>query len=68
MSGHRPVPLYRDTAGEFARIHHPDGPTGFVVRPDGRLGARFPLAGTEAALRDCLTALSAPRQGRSRGY
>ncbi|MGW0579795.1 FAD-dependent monooxygenase, partial [Streptomyces sp. NPDC002920] len=55
-----PFPGYRDAAGEFARLYRPDGPTGFVVRPDGQLGARFPLAGTQAALSDYLTLLSAP--------
>lgn len=54
------VPVYRDTAGEFARLYRPDGATGFVVRPDGQLGARFPLAGTAAALSAYRTALSAP--------
>ncbi|WP_457034100.1 FAD-dependent monooxygenase [Kitasatospora sp. P5_F3] len=53
------APEYRDTAGEFARLYRPDGATGFVVRPDGQLGARFPLAGTAAALSDYRTALSA---------
>ncbi|MFC8447485.1 FAD-dependent monooxygenase [Kitasatospora sp. NPDC057223] len=54
------VPEYRDAAGEFARLYRPDGPTGFVVRPDGQLGARFPLAGTAAALTGYLEALSVP--------
>ncbi|WP_432121134.1 FAD-dependent monooxygenase [Streptomyces sp. S1] len=53
-----PVPVYRDAAGEFARLYLPDGATGFVVRPDGQLGARFPLGGAAAALDDCLRALS----------
>ncbi|MFC8270678.1 FAD-dependent monooxygenase [Streptomyces cinereoruber] len=53
-----PVPVYRDAAGEFARLHLPDGATGFVVRPDGQLGARFPLGGAAAALDDYLGALS----------
>ncbi|WP_370417122.1 hypothetical protein AB8O64_00515 [Streptomyces sp. QH1-20] len=35
-------------------------PTGFLVRPDGQLGARFPLTDTAAALSDCFRALSAP--------
>ncbi|MFF5714056.1 FAD-dependent monooxygenase [Streptomyces sp. NPDC012756] len=52
------VPVYRDTAGEFARLYLPDGATGLVVRPDGQLGARFPLAGTAAALSGYLRALS----------
>ncbi len=38
------VPVYRDAAGEFARLYRPDGATGLVVRPDGQLGARFPWA------------------------
>ncbi|WP_371618936.1 FAD-dependent monooxygenase [Streptomyces sp. NBC_00454] len=54
------VPGYRDAAGEFARLYCPDGPTGFLVRPDGYLGARFPLADTAAALSGYLRALSAP--------
>ncbi|MGV9693534.1 hypothetical protein ACWDUX_31010 [Streptomyces sp. NPDC003444] len=53
-----PVPVYRDAAGEFARFYLPDGATGFVVRPDGQLGARFPLGGAAAVLGDCLRALS----------
>ncbi|MDV9191269.1 FAD-dependent monooxygenase [Streptomyces sp. SR27] len=52
------VPMYRDAAGEFARLYFPDDDTGFVVRPDGQLGARFPLGGTGAALAGYLTALS----------
>ncbi|MGW6564417.1 FAD-dependent monooxygenase [Streptomyces sp. NPDC054975] len=54
------LPGYLDAAGEFARIYRPDGPTGFLVRPDGQLGARFPLAGTAAALTGYLAALSVP--------
>lgn len=54
-----PVPGYRDAAGEFARLYRPDGPTGFLVRPDGYLGARFPLSGTTEALSAYLAALSA---------
>ncbi|MET7758211.1 FAD-dependent monooxygenase [Streptomyces sp. NPDC005389] len=54
------APAYRDAAGEFARIYLPDGDTGFVVRPDGQLAARFPLGATTAALTDCLQALSVP--------
>lgn len=55
-----PVPGYRDASGEFARLYRPDGSTGFLVRPDGQLGARFSLAGTAAALSAYLTALSVP--------
>ncbi|RSS83101.1 FAD-dependent monooxygenase [Streptomyces sp. WAC06614] len=36
------VPLYRDTAGEFALRYAARGLTAFVVRPDGYLGARLP--------------------------
>ncbi|WP_405016020.1 FAD-dependent monooxygenase [Kitasatospora sp. NBC_00070] len=54
------IPGFRDAAGEFARLYRLDGPTGLVVRPDGQLGARFPLAGTGAALADYLAALSVP--------
>ena len=54
------VPQYRDVSGEFARLYRPDGATGFLVRPDGQLGARFPLTDTAAALSGYLTALSAP--------
>ncbi|MFE0455885.1 FAD-dependent monooxygenase [Streptomyces sp. NPDC058914] len=55
------VPGYRDAAGEFARLYRPDGATGFVVRPDGHVGARFPLAGTAAALSHYLAAVAAPQ-------
>ncbi|MEE4418781.1 MULTISPECIES: hypothetical protein [Streptomyces] len=53
------MPGYHDTAGEFARLNRRDGPTGFVIRPDGQLGARFPLADTAAALSDYFAGLSA---------
>ncbi|MEU9097910.1 FAD-dependent monooxygenase [Streptomyces sp. NPDC048361] len=53
-----PVPGYVDAAGEFARLYRPEGPTGFVIRPDGQLGARFPLSGTEAAVGAYLGTLS----------
>ncbi|MEV7673907.1 FAD-dependent monooxygenase [Streptomyces sp. NPDC088752] len=52
------VPVYRDAAGEFARLYRPDGATGLVVRPDGQLGARFPLGDAAAALSAYLRALS----------
>ncbi|WP_406457065.1 FAD-dependent monooxygenase [Streptomyces sp. NBC_00876] len=55
------TPGYRDGAGEFARLYRPEGPTGFVIRPDGQLGARFPLSGTAEAVSDYLAALSAGR-------
>ncbi|MFD5071894.1 FAD-dependent monooxygenase [Streptomyces sp. NPDC058369] len=53
------APGHRDTGGEFARLYRPDGPTGFVVRPDGQLGARFPLSLASNALPRYLAALSA---------
>ncbi|MFD0574375.1 hypothetical protein ACFQ0T_40545 [Kitasatospora gansuensis] len=62
VPGALPVPHYRDAAGEFARLYRPDGPTGLVIRPDGQLGARFPLAGTATALADYLAALAAAPQ------
>jgi 2-polyprenyl-6-methoxyphenol hydroxylase-like FAD-dependent oxidoreductase len=49
---------YHDTAAEFARLYHPDGPTGYLIRPDGYLGARFALSGTAAALARYHAALS----------
>ncbi|MDV5143468.1 FAD-dependent monooxygenase [Streptomyces sp. SBC-4] len=51
---------YHDAEGEFARLYRPDGPTGFIVRPDGQLGARFPLAALATVLPDYLAALSTP--------
>ncbi|MFB7609534.1 FAD-dependent monooxygenase [Streptomyces gardneri] len=60
LDGLAAVPGYHDAAGEFARLYDPDGPTGFVVRPDGHLGARFPLAVAAGALRDYVASLSAP--------
>ncbi|MDQ0960922.1 2-polyprenyl-6-methoxyphenol hydroxylase-like FAD-dependent oxidoreductase [Streptomyces sp. B4I13] len=60
-----PVPAYRDTADEFARLYRPDGPTGFVVRPDGYLAARFPLSATRTALSTYFTALTTPTPSRS---
>jgi pentachlorophenol monooxygenase len=32
------LPLIRDTAGDFARAYAPEGPSAYVVRPDGYLG------------------------------
>ncbi|MEV7415013.1 FAD-dependent monooxygenase [Streptomyces sp. NPDC089919] len=54
------LPLYRDGAGEFARLYRPQGPTGFLVRPDGQLAARFPLAATATALAQYAGLLAAP--------
>nr|WSX48728.1 FAD-dependent monooxygenase [Streptomyces sp. NBC_00974] len=58
MSEDLTVAAYRDAAGEFALLYRPDGPTGFVVRPDGYLAARFPLGDTAAALAWYLAVLS----------
>ncbi|MEV1067972.1 FAD-dependent monooxygenase [Streptomyces sp. NPDC050263] len=55
-----PVPAYRDTAAQFARLYRPDGPTGFIIRPDGYLAARFPLAATTTAVSDYTTTWSPP--------
>ncbi|AQS65859.1 hypothetical protein B1H29_01935 [Streptomyces pactum] len=56
-------------AGEFVRLHRPVGPTGFVVRPDGYLRARFPLADAGATPSGRLRRLSASwcRSGSGRG-
>lgn len=40
-AGATDLPAYRDTGGEFARLYAVDGPTAFVIRPDGYLGARL---------------------------
>ncbi|MEU2117414.1 FAD-dependent monooxygenase [Streptomyces sp. NPDC016459] len=53
------VPAYPDAAGEFAQLYRPEGDTGFLVRPDGQLAARFPLGGTTAALSAYLRTLTA---------
>ncbi|MFE5806952.1 FAD-dependent monooxygenase [Streptomyces sp. NPDC056491] len=36
-----PLPVYRDSRGEFARLYAAEEPTAFVIRPDGYLGARL---------------------------
>ncbi|WP_017241881.1 FAD-dependent monooxygenase [Streptomyces sp. SS] len=59
------VPVYRDAAGEFARLYLPDDATGFVVRPDGQLGARFPIGATTTVLSDYLRSLSVPLRPRT---
>ncbi|MFE0335796.1 FAD-dependent monooxygenase, partial [Streptomyces sp. NPDC058955] len=43
-AGTGPLPVYRDTGGEFAARYATggEGPVAFVVRPDGHLGARLP--------------------------
>ncbi|MFJ3727326.1 FAD-dependent monooxygenase [Streptomyces sp. NPDC090045] len=40
-AGATPLPVYRDSRGEFARLYAADRPTAFVIRPDGYLGARL---------------------------
>ncbi|MDR6974599.1 2-polyprenyl-6-methoxyphenol hydroxylase-like FAD-dependent oxidoreductase [Streptomyces sp. 3330] len=54
------IPTYLDTAGEFARLYAPAGPTAFVIRPDGHLATLFPLPDAATALPAYLTALSTP--------
>ncbi|SES47783.1 2-polyprenyl-6-methoxyphenol hydroxylase [Streptomyces sp. yr375] len=56
-----PFPAYRDTTGTFAHLYGADAntPTAFVIRPDGHLGARFPLTDTPTALPAYFTTLSA---------
>ncbi|OIJ64254.1 FAD-dependent monooxygenase [Streptomyces mangrovisoli] len=55
-----PVPGFHDSEGQFAALYRPDGPTGLVVRPDGYLGARFPLADAANELGAWFTDLSRP--------
>ncbi|WP_412075278.1 FAD-dependent monooxygenase [Streptomyces xanthophaeus] len=56
--------VYRDTGGEFARLYEVDGPTAFVVRPDGYLGARLspPAPGPLAAHLTAVFAASPQRR------
>ncbi|MEU3614270.1 FAD-dependent monooxygenase [Streptomyces sp. NPDC006872] len=61
-----PVPAYRDTAAEFARLYHPDGPTGYIIRPDGYLAARFPLTATTTAVSDYMTTWFRPKTARQK--
>ncbi|MET9198921.1 FAD-dependent monooxygenase [Gordonia sp. NPDC003585] len=44
------LPLLRDSEGLFADAYRPDGPTVFVIRPDGYLGYRGPLSNVTATL------------------
>ncbi|MFE2323062.1 FAD-dependent monooxygenase [Streptomyces sp. NPDC059385] len=53
------LPVYTDTAGQFARLYETDGPTAFVIRPDGHLGARL-APPTPEALRTHLARVFAP--------
>ncbi len=48
--GSTDLPLLRDTDGRFADGYLPDGSTVFVIRPDGHIGYRGPIADTKAAL------------------
>ncbi|MFJ7068242.1 FAD-dependent monooxygenase [Streptomyces sp. NPDC101115] len=41
-----PLPVYRDTRGEFARLYAVRKPTAFLVRPDGHVGARLSPSAT----------------------
>ncbi|RPA20115.1 FAD-dependent monooxygenase [Gordonia sp. OPL2] len=42
------LPLIRDAAGTFAQQYQPGGSTVFVLRPDGYLGYRGPVADVES--------------------
>ncbi|WP_329376274.1 FAD-dependent monooxygenase [Streptomyces sp. NBC_01351] len=53
------LPVYRDTATQFARRYEAQGPTAFVIRPDGYLGARL-APPTVRALRTHLADVFAP--------
>ncbi|MFB6616002.1 FAD-dependent monooxygenase [Streptomyces sp. NPDC056367] len=53
------LPVYTDTAGQFARLYETDGPTAFVIRPDGYLGARL-APPTAEGLRTHLAGTFAP--------
>ncbi|MFJ8046519.1 FAD-dependent monooxygenase [Streptomyces luteogriseus] len=53
----RHLPVFRDEAGEFARLYGAKGATAFLIRPDGYLSARLArlaAAETEPALADAL--------------
>ncbi|SMQ20713.1 2-polyprenyl-6-methoxyphenol hydroxylase [Streptomyces sp. Ag82_O1-12] len=53
----RRLPVFRDEAGEFARLYGVEGATAFLIRPDGYLAARLTglaAAETEPALADAL--------------
>ncbi|MEU2908415.1 FAD-dependent monooxygenase [Streptomyces massasporeus] len=53
----RHLPVFRDEAGEFARLYGVKGAAAFLIRPDGYLSARLTglaAAETEPALADAL--------------
>ncbi|MFF5955320.1 FAD-dependent monooxygenase [Streptomyces luteogriseus] len=53
----RHLPVFRDEAGEFARLYGVKGAVAFLIRPDGYLAARLTglaAAETEPALTDAL--------------
>ncbi|MFE5759621.1 FAD-dependent monooxygenase [Streptomyces massasporeus] len=53
----RHLPVFRDEAGEFARLYGVKGAAAFLIRPDGYLAARLTglaAAETESALADAL--------------
>ncbi|MGW6910687.1 FAD-dependent monooxygenase [Streptomyces sp. NPDC054940] len=53
----RHLPVFQDGAARFERLYGIDGPTAFLIRPDGYLSARLsPLTapGTTSALSDAL--------------
>ncbi|MFJ6551410.1 FAD-dependent monooxygenase [Streptomyces luteogriseus] len=53
----RHLPVFRDEAGEFARLYGVKGAVAFLIRPDGYLAARLTglaAAETEPALADAL--------------
>ncbi|MEV7520070.1 FAD-dependent monooxygenase [Streptomyces sp. NPDC091371] len=54
------LPVYHDTAGLFARLYAPDGPTAFVIRPDGYLAARLDPPDAAALRTHLATTFAAP--------
>ncbi|MFG2874786.1 FAD-dependent monooxygenase [Streptomyces sp. NPDC048337] len=59
------LPAYRDSAGEFARLYAARGPTAFVIRPDGHLGARLSPPTPQALRAHLAGTFAAPGQGPS---
>lgn len=56
------LPAYRDTGGEFARLYAVDGPTAFVIRPDGHLAARLTPPDPAALAAHLATTFAPPPQ------